>query len=107
LNDSRSREGIRDAKLKKELNSDGSDMKVEIDEKLLIDAEAEERALLSGVAQVQSRLFEGKVVQKKNNNKEIADEWKALQKRARVDRLVMIDGIAVLADHVTTVLFWI
>jgi SWI/SNF-related matrix-associated actin-dependent regulator of chromatin subfamily A member 5 len=104
LSDSRSREGIRDAKLKKELNNDGSDMKSEIDEKLLVDAEAEERALLSGVAQVQSRLFEGKVVQNKNN-KEIADEWKALQKRARVDRLVMIDGIAVFADHVTTVLF--
>ncbi|KIM89720.1 hypothetical protein PILCRDRAFT_812522 [Piloderma croceum F 1598] len=101
LSESRSREGIRDAKLKKELNNDGSDMKAEIDEKLLVDAEAEERALLSGVAQVQSRLFEGKVVQNKNN-KEIADEWKALQKRARVDRLVMIDGIAVLADHVTT-----
>jgi SWI/SNF-related matrix-associated actin-dependent regulator of chromatin subfamily A member 5 len=106
LSDSRSREGIRDAKLKKELNNDGSDIKSEIDEKLLVDAEAEEQALLSGVAQVQSRLFEGKVVQNKNN-KEIADEWKALQKRARVDRLVMIDGIAVLADHVTMVLFLI
>jgi SWI/SNF-related matrix-associated actin-dependent regulator of chromatin subfamily A member 5 len=102
LNDSRSREDVRDAKMKRELNADGSDMKVEIDEKLLLDAEAEERALLSGVALVQSRLFEGKVVKNKNN-KEIADEWRELQKRARVDRLVVIDGIAVIADHVVAV----
>jgi SWI/SNF-related matrix-associated actin-dependent regulator of chromatin subfamily A member 5 len=104
LNDSRSREGVRNAKMKEELNSEVSDMKVEIDEKLLFDAETEERALLSGVAQVQSRLFEGKVVPNKNN-KQIADEWQALQKRARVGRLVMIDGISVLADHVMAVRF--
>jgi SWI/SNF-related matrix-associated actin-dependent regulator of chromatin subfamily A member 5 len=104
LNDSRSRENVRDAKMKKELNADESDIKVDIDEKLLVDAEAEERALLSGVALVQSRLFEGKVVGNKNN-KQIADEWQELQKRARVDRLVMIDGIAVIADHVVAVCF--
>ena len=104
LNDSRSRENIRDAKMKKEVDTGGSSMTTEIDEKLLVDAEAEERALLSGVAQVQSRLFEGKVVQNQNN-KQIADEWQQLQKRARVDRLVMIDGIAVVADHVAAVSF--
>jgi SWI/SNF-related matrix-associated actin-dependent regulator of chromatin subfamily A member 5 len=104
LNDSRSREDVRDAKIKRDLDADGSDIKVEIDEKLLVDVEAEERELLSGVALVQSRLFEGKVVQNKNN-KQIADEWQELQKRARVDRLVMIDGIAVLADHVIAVCF--
>ena len=83
---------MRDAKLKKELNATG----VEIDSKLLVDAEAEERELLSGVAQVQSRLFEGKVVQNQGN-KEIAEEWRELQKRARVDRIVMIDQGATLA----------
>jgi SWI/SNF-related matrix-associated actin-dependent regulator of chromatin subfamily A member 5 len=61
---------------------------------LFASAEAEERALLS-VALVQSRLFEGKVVENKNN-KRITDEWQELQKRARVDRLVKIDGIAVI-----------
>jgi SWI/SNF-related matrix-associated actin-dependent regulator of chromatin subfamily A member 5 len=61
---------------------------------LFANAEAEERALL-GVALVQSRLFEGKVVENKNN-KQIADEWQDLQKRARVDRLVIIGRIAVI-----------
>ena len=48
---------------------------------------AEERELLSGVAQVQSRHFEGKVVTQAQNNKEIASEWRELQKRARAHRL--------------------
>lgn len=99
LDNSRLRDNVRDAKMQKDLNTQG----VEIDEKLLVDAEAEERELLNGVAQVHSRLFEGKVVSKKKNNKEIADEWRDLEKRARVDRLVVIDGIAVIADHVAAV----
>lgn len=101
LNQSRSKEDIREAKLKNELKSE-TNMDVEIDENLLVDAEAEERALLSGVAQVHSRLFEGKVV-KVRNNKQIADEWKELQKRARVNRLVVVDGIEVIADHISSV----
>lgn len=104
LDFSRSKEVARDAKIKKELNdTDGQEVKVEVDEKLLVDAEAEERELLSGVAQVQSRLFEGKVVTQAKNNKEIAHEWQEVQKRARVGRLVMVDGIAVLADHLVVV----
>ncbi|KAF7979908.1 hypothetical protein HWV62_40304 [Athelia sp. TMB] len=102
LDHSRSLDNIRDAKMKNELSAQGLDVKVEIDEKLLLDADAEERKLLSGVEQVQSRLFEGKVISRQNN-KEIADEWKDLQKRARTDRLVIIDGIAVIADHVASV----
>lgn len=102
LDYSRSLDSIRDAKMKKELDAQGLDVKVEIDEKLLLDADEEERKLLSGVEQVQSRLFEGKVISRQNN-KEIADEWKDLQKRARTDRLVMIDGIAVIGDHVAPV----
>jgi len=74
LTESRSRENVRDAKMKKELDADGCALTAVIDEKLLLDAEAEEQALLSGVALVQSRLFEGNVVENKNN-KQIVDEW--------------------------------
>ena len=95
LDESREREGVRDAKLKKELASDT----LEIDEKVLLDAEEEERKLLSGVAQVQSRLFEGKLVKRKQDNRQIAQEWQELQKRAHVDRTVVVDGITVIADH--------
>ena len=105
LEESRARESVRDARMKKELatGSDGgtsdSAMQTEETEKLLQDAEEEERKLLSGVAQVQSRLFEGQVVRRQQNNQQIAQEWKELQKRARKDRLVMVDGIHVVADH--------
>ena len=63
--------------------------------------------MLSGVAQVQSRLFEGRLVTRarplensgQNANKEIAAEWNALQKRARQTRIVVVDGFEVLAEH--------
>jgi SWI/SNF-related matrix-associated actin-dependent regulator of chromatin subfamily A member 5 len=101
LDDSREREGTRDAKLKKELvasdNTPATDL--EIDEKILLDAEEEEQKLLSGVAQVQSRLFEGKFVKRNQDNRQIAQEWQELQKRAHVDRTVVVDGITVIADH--------
>lgn len=105
LDDSREREGARDAKLKKELvsshDADGVvGAALEIDEKVLLDAEEEERRLLSGVAQVQSRLFEGKLVKRNQDNRQIAQEWQELQKRARIDRTVVIDGITVIADHI-------
>lgn len=101
---SREKGDARDAKIKQELKTEG-DMDVEVDQKLLVDAEEEERVLLSGVAQVHSRLFEGQVV-KSNNNKEIAKDWKELQKRARVNRLVMVNGIEVIADHIAP-LVWL
>jgi SWI/SNF-related matrix-associated actin-dependent regulator of chromatin subfamily A member 5 len=94
LNASRTHENMRDAKVKQELSVGDVE-----DEALLRDAEAEELKLLSGVAQVQSRLFEGQMVQP-CTNKDIATEWKNLQKRARVDRTVVIDGITVIAAHV-------
>lgn len=104
LDFSRSKEVARDAKIKKELNdADELEIKAEIDEKLLVDAEAEERELLSGVAQVQSRLFEGKVVTQAKNHNDIAHEWQEVQKKARVGRLVMVDGTAVLANHLAVV----
>lgn len=98
LDDSREREGVRDAKLKKETVSSHNTTE-EIDEKTLLDAEEEERKLLSGIAQVQSRLFEGKVIKRNQNNHQIAQEWHELQKRARIDRTVVVDGITVIADH--------
>jgi len=105
LEESRAREGVRDARMKKDLatggecGTDESAVKAEETEKLLQDAEEEERRLLSGVAQVQSRLFEGQVVHRLQNNQQIAQEWEELQKRARVDRLVVVDGMHVLVDH--------
>ncbi|KAH7927010.1 hypothetical protein BV22DRAFT_1007877 [Leucogyrophana mollusca] len=97
IGDSREKEDVRDAKIKQELGNDTNDEPV--DDKLLLDAEEEERKLLSGIAQVQSRLFEGKVVARSQNNRQIADEWQELQKRARVDRTVVVDGITVIAAH--------
>ena len=102
---SREKEGARDAKIKQGLKIEGN-MEVEVDQKLLVTAEEEERALLSGVAQVHSRLFEGQVV-KSANNKEIAEEWKKLQKRARVNRIVMVNGIEVIADHIAPLVWFI
>ncbi|EGO28787.1 hypothetical protein SERLADRAFT_434683 [Serpula lacrymans var. lacrymans S7.9] len=95
LNASRTREGARDAKIKQEIGS----VKQEVDEMLLHDAEEEERRLLSGIAQVQSRLFEGKVIHRTQDNFQIAQEWRELQKRAHIDRTVIIDGIPVIAEH--------
>jgi SWI/SNF-related matrix-associated actin-dependent regulator of chromatin subfamily A member 5 len=94
LKASRERDNVRDAKLKKDLGGEAS-----MDETLLVDAEEEERRLLGGVAQVQSRVFEGRMIQKQSN-KQIAKAWTELQKRARVDRTVVIDGITVIAAHV-------
>ncbi|KIJ64208.1 hypothetical protein HYDPIDRAFT_28649 [Hydnomerulius pinastri MD-312] len=106
LEESREREGARDARMQKDLKAGGTsavdeaNIKAEeSEEKLLQDAEEEERRLLSGVAQVQSRLFEGKVISRPQNNQQIAEEWRELQKRARTDRLVVVDGMHVIADH--------
>ncbi|KAG2030306.1 SNF2 family N-terminal domain-containing protein, partial [Suillus americanus] len=98
LDDSREQEGVRDVKLKKEMVS-SHDTAEDIDEKTLLDAEEEERKLLSSIAQVQSRLFEGKLIKRNQNNNQIAQEWQELQKRARIDRTVVVDGITVIADH--------
>jgi SWI/SNF-related matrix-associated actin-dependent regulator of chromatin subfamily A member 5 len=121
---SRERGNVRDAKLRQDVGdtSDPSIKEEKVEDSvlhipstrdestLLADAEAEQRALLSGVAQVQSRLFEGRVVKRgsstksgsntppgrsmKRDIKEIAEEWTELTKRARgPNRIVKIDGM--------------
>jgi SWI/SNF-related matrix-associated actin-dependent regulator of chromatin subfamily A member 5 len=67
LENSRSREGARDAKIKREYKTEIKDeFDGETVEKLLKSAEEEERALLSGIATVRCRLFEGKMVPQNN-----------------------------------------
>jgi hypothetical protein len=75
-------------------------MDVKPDRQALRDVEEEEMRLLKGIALVQSRVFEGKVVQKGSGNKDIARAWEDVQKRAKVDRLVMVDGMQVVAEHI-------
>jgi len=74
LDFSRSREDARDAKIKHDLTAETKE-DAEVDGKLLQDAEEAERQLLSGVAQVRCRLFEGKMVHRAQNNQQIAAEW--------------------------------
>ena len=101
---SRRMDKVRDTKIK--LESPVDKVKIEqgfdagFDQQALRDVEEEEIKLLKGIALVQSRLFEGKVVQKACGNKDIARAWEDVQKRARVDRLVMVDGMQVVADHI-------
>jgi SWI/SNF-related matrix-associated actin-dependent regulator of chromatin subfamily A member 5 len=88
------------------VEADGRD-----EEQLRRDAEAEEAVLLRGVAQVQSRLFEGRLVTQakapqgprwpgdKRVVREIADEWHTLQKRARENRIVVVDGMEFIAPQ--------
>lgn len=102
LASSRSRENARVARIRRDLNepvesAEGGNNK---EEKLLLDAEEEQRQLLSGVAQVHSRLFEGQVVQRGKKNKEIADEWRDLQKRARKGKeTIVLAGMTFVVDE--------
>lgn len=90
---SKSLEKQRDVKVKQDLAHEVNND----DAQLLLDAEEEEKRLLSGVAQVQSRLFEGKLIQRQQtNNSDIAREWQDLQKRARVNRTVQVGGMSFL-----------
>jgi SWI/SNF-related matrix-associated actin-dependent regulator of chromatin subfamily A member 5 len=103
LEASKSREDARMAKMKKDLHGD------EVDRKLLLDAEEEERRLLAGVTRVSSRLFEGKIVNA--NQKSMIMEWKALQKRPVTDRTVQMGGMTFILDtppavKVCIVFFW-
>ena len=108
LHESRQRENARNVQIKRVSNSIAADSSADIansesgckQDISPYDAEEEERQLLSGVAQVQSRLFEGRVIQRTQNNRDIADEWQDLQKRARADRLVEVDGIMVVAAQI-------
>lgn len=101
LEESRSLEKSREAKIKQDLKIEG------VDGRYILDAEEEERRLLSGVAQVQSRLFEGNMVHRQQSNFETANEWRDLSKRARADRTVVVDGMTFLLPPApTTVFIW-
>jgi SWI/SNF-related matrix-associated actin-dependent regulator of chromatin subfamily A member 5 len=94
---SRKREEMKDSKMKLEFGDEITCTKQEYD------IEEEEKKLLSGIAMVRSRLFEGKIIRqahRKDSNKDIAKDWQEAQKRARVDRLVYVDGIQVITDHI-------
>ncbi|KAL0953043.1 hypothetical protein HGRIS_007245 [Hohenbuehelia grisea] len=105
LEASRASERARVAKMRQELQSEseskpqlGEVKTEENSEQLVRDAEEEERRLLSGVAQVSCRMFDGKVIQKVKDNKDIAAEWSALEKRARVDRTIRLGGMTFLIE---------
>ncbi len=106
LEASRRMDDVRAVKIRKEVvgehGEDGEKDKEE-EEKLAFDAEEEERRLLQGVAQVQSRLFEGRLVanqsksDKHKKNEHIIDDEE--EKRERKRRYVTVQGYAVLADY--------
>lgn len=105
LQASRVHDDVRAMKMKKEVGVGGGED--EEAEKMLFDAEEEERKLLQGVAQVQSRLFEGRLVgrveerdRKKKSDREVAEEWRQEQKRVRKrkSRFVNVEGYDVLVD---------
>ncbi|KAJ7146309.1 P-loop containing nucleoside triphosphate hydrolase protein [Mycena epipterygia] len=93
LDVSRAREDVHDARIKHELKIEveGAD-----EGALLRSAEEEEKELLSGVAKVQSYLFEGTVLQR-SKPQEIP-EVSVSQKRGRVDRTVTIGGMSFILD---------
>ncbi|THU84851.1 hypothetical protein K435DRAFT_970985 [Dendrothele bispora CBS 962.96] len=94
LETSKSREQARDAKLKNDMNETNVD---EDSERLLRDAQEEEKRLLSGVAQVKCRFFDGKYFERKREG-DIPEEWKQLDKRVRHNNLRMIDGLNYIVD---------
>ncbi|KAK0184817.1 P-loop containing nucleoside triphosphate hydrolase protein [Armillaria mellea] len=93
LDVSRAREDARDAKLKQTTEEDES----AVSKDLVLSAEEEERQLLSGIAQVKCRLFEGKVVEKATHVESIALESN-IQKRARSNNTVTISGMTFIVD---------
>ncbi|KZT57598.1 hypothetical protein CALCODRAFT_555264 [Calocera cornea HHB12733] len=86
LRNSQRKQDVRDAKLKQEV--DGSRM----DERLQEDVAEEQQRLLSGVAKVTCRLFEGKVLTPEAI-KSRHEEGPSSAKRARQNRLVKVNGI--------------
>ncbi|KAF7337727.1 ISWI chromatin-remodeling complex ATPase ISW2 [Mycena sanguinolenta] len=96
LDVSRTRDNVHDARVKHELN-----IKVEggtaAEEALLRCAEEEERELLSGVAKVQTKLFEGTVLERAKAPKEAA-KVETSRLRQRVDRTVSFGGMSFMLD---------
>lgn len=86
----------RDAKIAQELGHAD-----EVDAKVVEEAEAEERELLKGVEQVQTRLFEGKRWEKPKKTRDIGREWKEEAKREIKQTVVEVEGHMVQADTVT------
>ncbi|KAL0564816.1 hypothetical protein V5O48_017222 [Marasmius crinis-equi] len=93
LEGSQSRESARDAKMKHDLKEGGEGG----DEKLVHDAEEEQKRLLSGVAAVRCRLFEGNLVERKKQE-EKQEAVVMLTKRRRSENLVKVGGMAYLVD---------
>ena len=110
LDVSRSMDKVKETKVKSELPPDQvnkikmeNDPDAELDKRALRDVEEEEMRLLEGIALVQSRLFEGKVVERASGNKDIAMAWEDVQQMAEVDTLVMVDGMPVVAENIAPV----
>lgn len=107
---SKERENVRTAKIKHDIGSEVSRTSEKSPEELLRDAKEEEQRLLSGVAQVRSRFFEGRIVDKiSKNNQEIAAQWQEVQRNAKAaaanlestgdeKALVVVDGRVIQAS---------
>ncbi|KAJ7110364.1 P-loop containing nucleoside triphosphate hydrolase protein [Mycena crocata] len=95
---SRARDDVHEARVKHDLR-----MEVDVEGKdgaaLLRSAEEEEKALLSGVARVQSYLFEGTLLQRSKEPKETGPALGTPQKRGRVDRTITIGGMSFIIDE--------
>ncbi|KAF9038768.1 hypothetical protein BDZ89DRAFT_1061181 [Hymenopellis radicata] len=91
LDASRERERSRDAKAQ-------ADEGASVEERKVLSAEEEERQLLSGVAQVKTRLFEGRLVQKVRRG---ALTTPLESKRERVNNSVSVGGMSYLVGGLT------
>ncbi len=91
LDASREREIARDAKAQ-------ADEGANVEEGKVLSAEEEERQLLSGVAQVKTRLFEGRLVQKAKRGVLTAPLG---SKRERVNNSVSVGGMSYLVGGLT------
>lgn len=103
LKASRERSDTREAKVKVEEGIP----EAEVDAQLLLDAEEEERRLLAGVVRVQSRLFEGRVVQQSQqaqapSNADIAKEWRKIQKRMHKNRIVKVNSVPTITEYLSS-----
>ncbi|KAJ7194037.1 SNF2 family N-terminal domain-containing protein [Mycena pura] len=99
LDVSRAREDVHVARVKHELQMDIGNGDAKEAEQLLQSAEEEERALLSGVARVQSYLFEGTLLERAKPAKDVGVlSLTPLKKRERVDRTVSIGGMSFIVD---------
>ncbi|KAJ7665099.1 P-loop containing nucleoside triphosphate hydrolase protein [Mycena polygramma] len=98
LDVSQAREEVHVARVKHELQMD-MDVGAADEKALLRSAEEEERELLSGVARVQSYLFEGTLLERAKAPKETGLlSLTPQKKRERVDRTVSIGGMSFIVD---------